>query len=180
LSTRQKAIQLLKKADPNDPVYSSSVKYLAYSVLLIGTREIYEEGLKHINAAIKFDTQFNDIGELADDLTIHAQLHLALFEIDDDPNHLDQAFESSYNATQLPQKDPEACHLDEYCYTHVRVLQALGRLDEVEPHLRKAFDRVMQVAEKTQDEELRQTWLENVAIHREIMAEAKARGWIEG
>jgi hypothetical protein len=114
---------------------------------------------------------------LADDLTINAQLHLEFFEIDGDRTHLNQAFESSSEAIQLPEKDPEACLLDEYCFVHARVLKALGCDDEVEPYLRKAFDRVIQVADNIQDDNHRQSWLENVAFHRAILAEASSRGW---
>ena len=155
------------------------VTYLAKSALLIGSKELFEQGLNHINTAIRYYSQFNDLGSLADSMTISAQLHLALFEIDGDRTHLDLAFENSSKAVQLPEKEIEACHLDDYCYTHARVLIALGRHDEVEPYLRKAFDRVIQVANNIEDEHLRQSWLENVVIHREILAEASSRGWIE-
>jgi hypothetical protein len=107
------------------------------------------------------------------------QLHLAPSEFDGDRTHLDHAYKSSSKAVQLPEKDVEACRLDEYCYTHARVLSALGREDEAEPYLSKAFDRVIQVANNTKDENLRRSWLENVAIHREILAEASSRGWLE-
>jgi hypothetical protein len=41
--------------------------------------------------------------------------------------------------------------------------------------LQRAYDRVMRVASKTQDEALRRGWLEDVPDNREIIAEWQAR-----
>ncbi len=179
LKNRREVLKFVKTIDQIDLPRARTLNYLAKSALLIGDRDVLQQGLEFIKSATSFHKQITDFLMIAADLTISAQLHLALFEIDGDLSHLDQAFESSSEAVQLPEKDPEACHLDEYCYTHARVLKALGGDDEVEPYLRQAFDRVMQVADQTQDEELRRSWLEDVPMHREIMAEASSRGWIE-
>jgi serine/threonine protein kinase/tetratricopeptide (TPR) repeat protein len=179
LKNRQEVLKFVKTVDQIDEARARTWNYLAKSALLIGEKDVLQQGLEFIKSAISFHKQVTDFLMLADGLTISAQLHLALFEIDGDRTHLDQAFESSSEAVQLPEQDPEACHLDEYCYTHARVLKALGHDDEVEPYLRKAFDRVIQVANNIEDENLRRSWLENVAIHREILAEASSRGWIE-
>jgi serine/threonine protein kinase/tetratricopeptide (TPR) repeat protein len=179
MTIRQEILKSVENFDSNDPLFAGILTNLTKSALLMGGKDILEQGLNHINTAIRYYSQFNDLGSLADNMTISAQLHLALFEIDGDRTHLDLAFENSSKAVQLPEKEIEACHLDEYCYTHARVLIALGRHDEVEPYLRKAFDRVIQVANNIEDENLRQSWLENVVIHREILAEASSRGWIE-
>jgi serine/threonine protein kinase/tetratricopeptide (TPR) repeat protein len=175
---KEKVLKLIETLDADEPRLAVINKLLAKSEFLIGGKDIIIQGLDHINDAITFDTKINDISPLADDLTIHAQLFLALFEIEGDPIYLEQALDSSTKAIQLAEKYIAACHLDEYCYTHAQVLIALGRQDEAEPYLRKAFDRVMQVADNTQDEELRRSWLENVPIHQEILIEAQARGWM--
>jgi len=46
---------------------------------------------------------------------------------------------------------------------------------EVDGCLQRAYERVMLVASKIQDEGLRQSWLENVPDNREIVAEWQAR-----
>jgi hypothetical protein len=53
-------------------------------------------------------------------------------------------------------------------------LQAAGREAEAEEPLRRAHDRVLAVANQTQDESLRHGWLESVRINREIV-----RAWEE-
>ena len=59
---------------------------------------------------------------------------------------------------------------------HSRALRAAGREAESDDYLRRAYERVMLIAGKTQDEALRQGWLENVRINREILADWAARG----
>jgi predicted ATPase len=97
-----------------------------------------------------------------------ARLQLALGDVE-------QALESSSNAVQ----DLEIRGVgwwEQECYlTHARVLRALGRDAEADDYLRRAYERVMLVASKTQDEALCQSWLENVPDNREIVAEWEAR-----
>ncbi len=179
LKTRREVLKFVKTIDQPDLPYARAWNYLARSALLIGDKILLQQGLEFINSATSFHKKMTELLMLADDLTLCAQLHLALFEIDGDRTHLDQAFRSSSEAVQLPEKDPETCLLDEYYFIHARVLKALGRDDEGEPYLRKAFDRVIQVADNIEDQNLRQSWLENVEIHRDIISEARSRGWIE-
>lgn len=177
ITIRQEILNSVEIKDIVDPYIARIATYLAEASLLIGDKETLEQGLLQIDSAIHFSSKINDWGLLAINLTTSAQLHLAVYEIDGDRTHLDHAYKSTSKAVQLPEKEPEACRLDAYCYTHARVLSALGREDEVEPYLRKAFDRVIQVANNTEDENLLRSWLENVAIHREILAEASSCGW---
>jgi class 3 adenylate cyclase/tetratricopeptide (TPR) repeat protein len=55
--------------------------------------------------------------------------------------------------------------------TLANILYALDRNDEAAGYLTKAYDRVMLVANNTQDEALRKSWLENVRINRQIIAD---------
>jgi hypothetical protein len=55
-------------------------------------------------------------------------------------------------------------------YTHSLALRASGRVTEADAALRRAWDRVQQVADQTQNETLRRSWLENVKVSREIVA----------
>jgi hypothetical protein len=51
----------------------------------------------------------------------------------------------------------------------VCALWANGRDDEAYTHLEKAYLRVMEVANQTEDEELRRSWLEDVGVNRQII-----------
>ncbi len=50
---------------------------------------------------------------------------------------------------------------------------------ETDDYLRQAYERVMLVAGNTKDDDLRQSYLENVSENREILKEAKAWGLTE-
>jgi len=50
--------------------------------------------------------------------------------------------------------------------------------EEAEKYLRKAFERIMLVSGKIKDEELRQSYLENVLEIPKVIQEARARGWL--
>jgi tetratricopeptide (TPR) repeat protein len=98
-----------------------------------------------------------------------ARMHLALGKVK-------LALESSSKSVQPVELRGEHYYWAEQCYlTHARVLRALGRDAEADDYLQRAYDRVMLVASKTQDETLRRGWLENVPDNREIVAEWEAR-----
>ena len=61
---------------------------------------------------------------------------------------------------------------------YVQVLKAKGYYEEADNYLQKAYERVMMVASKTEDENLRQSWLKNGPWNREIVREAKAPGLV--
>jgi hypothetical protein len=88
---------------------------------------------------------------------------------------LEQALESSKRALQDMEIGGERWCVERGYLTHTRVMRALGRDDEADDYLRRAYERVMLVASKTQDETLRQSWLENVPDNCEIIAEWEAR-----
>jgi hypothetical protein len=95
---------------------------------------------------------------------IAARLHLALSETDEALTH-------SAEAARLPAPPwPEKLF-----FTHAQVLRAAGRAAEADGYLQKAHERVMLVADKTQDETLRRSWLENVRENREIVAAWRQR-----
>jgi tetratricopeptide (TPR) repeat protein len=97
-----------------------------------------------------------------------ARLYLALGDVE-------QALESSSKAMQAVDVFGERFMVEGYYLTHVLVLRALGRDAEADDFLRRAYEWVMLVANKTQDEALRQSWLEDVRDNREIVAEWEAR-----
>ncbi len=59
-------------------------------------------------------------------------------------------------------------------YTAARILTALGRPAEAEEQLRHAYQRVLFVAGRIPDPALQRSWLENVRMNREIVAEWEA------
>jgi adenylate cyclase len=99
---------------------------------------------------------------------IGARLHLALGDIE-------QAEECSQRAVDLVEEPINRWNPEEVWLTHSRVLRARGHEAEADGYLRRAYDRVMLVVSKTTDPELKQSWLENVPDHREIVAEWEAR-----
>jgi tetratricopeptide (TPR) repeat protein len=100
--------------------------------------------------------------------TQEARLYLAL-------GALEQALETSSKVMQDIAFFGEGYLSEQSHLTHARILRALGRDAEADDYLQRAYERVMLVASKTQDEALRQSWLENVAENREIVAEWEAR-----
>jgi tetratricopeptide (TPR) repeat protein len=98
-----------------------------------------------------------------------ARMHLALGEAE-------LALESSSKVMQQKELRGEVSYwMEQYYLTHARVLRTLGRDAEADDYLQRAYERVMLVASKTQDERLRRGWLENVPDNREIVAEWEGR-----
>jgi hypothetical protein len=60
-------------------------------------------------------------------------------------------------------------------FLHSRALRVNGREDEADDYLRQAYERMMMVAEKIEDEDLRRSYLENVRDNRELQAAYQER-----
>jgi predicted ATPase len=138
----------------------------AYVDFLQGREANLHRGLERVARAVKLIRDANLVAELADGLALMAWFQLAL-------GQNDAALASSTAAVEQAARLPiesEAVFL-----AHSRALQAAGREAESDDYLRRAYQRVMLVAEKTQDDALRQGWLENVRVNREIMADWAAR-----
>jgi tetratricopeptide (TPR) repeat protein len=151
-------------------------EWLARAGLANGAKENLIGGLDHAEQAIALNTSGHALDDLANALGVRALLYLALFDLDADRQHLEQALASSREAIRISEGTVGATLFDEYHYAHSRALRGLGREDEADEHLRQAYEWVMLVAEKTQDETLRRSWLENVALNQQILAEAEERG----
>ena len=93
---------------------------------------------------------------------VEAELHLAL----GDPT---AALADSQEA--LRDQGVGRYAVEKFHFTHARVLLANGRQTEAEEYLRRAHERVPLVAEQTDDAELRLSWLEDVRVNREIIAD---------
>jgi tetratricopeptide (TPR) repeat protein len=70
---------------------------------------------------------------------------------------------------------PSPYKAEQVHHTHSRILRALGKEAEADEYLQRAYQRVMLVAGKTTDPELKRSWLENVAVNRQIVEEWTAR-----
>jgi hypothetical protein len=57
---------------------------------------------------------------------------------------------------------------------HYRVLKAAGQLPEAIASLQQAHAWIQRVAEQTTNPDLRRSWLENVPVNREVLAEIAA------
>jgi predicted ATPase/class 3 adenylate cyclase len=157
----------LERAQRNNDVrcivYSSN--FLANLSLLDGNRRKMKEGVKQIERVLK-NAFRGELYHKAYSFEVLAKLHLALGEIDD-------AYEYSVNALEsmLGFDAPESKY-----FTHALILRKLDRDSEANEYLLRAYERVMLVAEKTKDPDLRRSWLENVSINKKIIEIAAERG----
>jgi predicted ATPase len=107
-------------------------------------------------------------------LLTKASLHLALIETDD--SHADKALECTQKVLHLAEIDYEVGLPEMMLHLHSSALRANGREEEADEYLRRAYERVMMVAGKKMDDDLRQCYLENVRWNREIIAACRERG----
>lgn len=138
----------------------------AYVALLEGGKDNLELGLKYARQAIALLRGTEWVFNLADALQMAARLHLELGQVE-------EAWVISSGAMRLVTKWPYVS--EERLFVHAQVLRASGRPEEADRCLRRAYERVMLVAGKIQDEDLRRSWLENVRVNREILAESARR-----
>ncbi len=164
---------------PTDVAYSLASQ--AYVALLESGPTNLRLGVEQASRAAELLRGTASIDELADALHIAAQLHLALSEwetwqdqVERNGKHLDAALARSEEVMKLVAAWP--AQPEAYLYTHSRALRAVGHKAEADAHLRRAYERVMRVASTTKEESLRRSWLENVRVNREILAEWAARG----
>jgi len=159
---------------------ASALANQAYVALLEGGPANLRLGLEQAKRAAELLRGTAATDDLADALHVAAQLHLALSEWEASQDqvgwtaeHLEAALACSTEVMRLVAAWP--AQPEAYLYTHSRALRAVGREAEADDHLRQAYERVMLVAGKIQDETLRRGWLENRPDNREIMAEWEAR-----
>ena len=126
-----------------------------------------QEGLKQVGRGLKFAR--DGLFQKAYGLELLAKLHLALGEIDD-------ALECSIRALDFVERMPGPDAPESKYFTHAQILRVLGRESEVDEYLRRAYERVMLVANNTKDEGLKRSWLENVRVNQEILEACVERG----
>jgi hypothetical protein len=107
--------------------------------------------------------------DIVERLNLAARLSLAL-------GQNDKAVKYSSEAMDLIQISPSFLRPEVKFFTHARALFRFSQEDEAKEYLQQAYDRVMLVANTTEDEELRRSWLENVKVNREILEACAKRG----
>jgi hypothetical protein len=136
--------------------------HLAELALEKGNEEVMGEGLKQAQIAADAAREVHEEMALAKGMDVRARLHLAL-------GRAEEAWHDSSQAMQLLESHPWLPMPQTHLHTHFLALRALDRKEEALDHLRRARDRVMFVADKLADERLRQSWLQNVRMNREIL-----------
>jgi tetratricopeptide (TPR) repeat protein len=160
------------QADPTQNPWAAGfvLEALAYVTLLEGDETQLQAALEQAQRAVTLlKMNAEGYGELTIGLNTAARLHLAL-------GAAEAALETSTELMHWLDTVPGVPTPEQYLFTHSRALRALGRHEEADEVLHRAYERVMLVAGKTQDEALRQSWLENVRDNREIVAQWEARG----
>jgi len=150
-------------------------RYLAYAAWLEGRQiddraanpALLRDGLDAVQQFIETFTTKWFTGTYATAFMIAARLYLALDEAD-------KALTHSTEAVRLAAISPSPLWPERIFLAHAHALRAASREAEADDYLRRAYERVMLVAGKIQDETLRRSWLENVRENREIVAEWSA------
>ena len=150
----------------------------AYLALLDGNISAPEMGLEQVNRGIALLKENFDDYSWSEYYAL-AGLHLALAE--EDSEHLTEALSAIEIALKTREErgtNNPAAPLEQLFSMAWRVYRANNQPEKADEYLRKGYERVMMVAGKIQNDELRMNFLENVPYNREILEEAKARGWV--
>jgi hypothetical protein len=129
--------------------------------LLEGNRDRMQADLDQLLSSLAAIRETKNQADIASWLDLASRLSLAL-------RQSERALVYSAEAVQLLGSAPNALEPEVTFFTHARALFGAGREEEAIEYLQRAFDRVMLVAEKTQNETWRQSWLEK-RTNREIM-----------
>ena len=142
---------------------------LAFICLLEGDRYEMQKALDQLLEGMEKIRETKNYYEITFWLDLIARLYLKLGEPD-------KAMEYSSEALDMMNLVPGPLKPEVNYFTHAKALFGLHRDDEAKGFLQQAYDRVMLVADNTKDETLRQSWLENVRINRDILETCAERG----
>jgi predicted ATPase/predicted Ser/Thr protein kinase len=180
LEKDEQAYQYLDQAEKlsekaQNPFERASLEIMAaYIILVLGERSKFPTGVEKIDSQIPFLRQRGFKYELGDAMYIQGRLYLELLE--QDRSRAGMALERIQEAIECYQKEsnwiimPEQIH-----FQHSRALRANGLEADADKELQKAYDRLMMVAGKIEDEDLRHSYLENVRDNRELQAAYQER-----
>jgi hypothetical protein len=142
----------------------------AYTALLEGGEARLRFGLEQTNQAIALLKDTEAVIESAEAFHMAAQLRLELGEAG-------VALKDASECRRLASTWPSMPH--GYRFAYSRALRAVGREDEADDELQRAYERVTSIASRIKRETLRRGWLENVREHRDILAEWASSGMTE-
>jgi tetratricopeptide (TPR) repeat protein len=158
------------------PLIAYVMLNIAEVARLDGRPEAIHAGLEQASQGIETLRKFQDRPDWSNYLKL-ADLHMALSE--EDPAHAFEALVAIEKALEVIEEFPEIWLPPEYLYfTASKVLRTNKRLDEADDYLRQAYERVMLVAGNIKDDDLRRSYLKNVPVNRDIVAETNARGMV--
>jgi tetratricopeptide (TPR) repeat protein len=155
---------------PDSYQKASVWSYSALVALSDGKASILPTGIQQAEKGISISQQ-TGFGVFWEFYYVLAALHLACEHETDALEAIEKAFkdfEADFGGTLI---SPEM-----FLWMASQVYRANNQPEKAEEFLRKAYERVMLVAGKIQDEALRKSYLENVKDNREILREAKERG----
>jgi tetratricopeptide (TPR) repeat protein len=125
----------------------------------------FEQALEQAGTALTLRQELDMRLNTTDDLTTLAATHLAAGDMVEALAYAEQALtilkECKGEGPEFPQRDYFICH---------QVLATAGQTERAQAALQSAYDLVITQAQKITDPTLRQSFLENVAINREIVA----------
>jgi tetratricopeptide (TPR) repeat protein len=156
-----------RSGDPTAVV--APLAYRAYLTLREGDPKMMTQAVQDLDPAIRRARDAREYEGLQETLNIAAGLRLAL-------GQAEEALAITEELLKWLNFSPSRPAPHEYFYNHSRALKALGRSEEAESYLRRAYDWIMLVAGKTTDEALRKSWLEDARSNPEILAAAAERG----
>jgi len=91
----------------------------------------------------------------------------------------DEALKYSKEIIEMAEINPSPYMPERRFFIHSKILRALVQESEADEYLQRAYERVMHVANNLSDEELHNSWLENVRVNREILEAHAEHGLAE-
>jgi predicted ATPase/class 3 adenylate cyclase len=137
--------------------------------LLLGEKERLQQARQEIDESLEIVLRSDEHELIEELLNTSAQLRL----VEDD---IEGAYERSSELARLLDYVPAHPAPQDYAYTHAQLLHALGRTKEAESYIKRAYDWIILVADKTENEAWRQSWLEDARRNKEILEVAAEMG----
>ncbi len=166
--TQMDAALEMAQASDDPESYPDVFFNLAYTAWLGNDPAEWRQGLAYSS---QVSARWRDLDAeypLTFSLDMEARLMLALGE----PA---LAAERTTDAVALADRLAGFTSQEQMYFTHACALRAVGRSEEADEYLRRAYERVRQAAAGLTSEKLQRAWLENVRYNREIIAEWQAR-----
>ncbi|MBN1139761.1 MAG: tetratricopeptide repeat protein [Anaerolineae bacterium] len=137
-------------------------------LLALGRRE-YDRAVDCFQQAYEIRSQLGLKAEMVVDLSYLGQAYLEL-------GRLDQAFETSEQAIVLLAEQKNVEEVQQIYFNHFRVLAARQK-PEAGRFLQEAYTAMIQQAERIDDPQKRQVFLEQSRVNQQIVAEVKSGRW---